>query len=116
MSSQPAHLGLSDPSLLKHHGFINGEWVAARSGATFDVHNPATGELLGAVPEMGSEEETEHAIQCAKTAFESWRNTSPKERQNVLVKLFNLMMEHGEDLAKIIVRRVVGHGRAKLVC
>jgi delta 1-pyrroline-5-carboxylate dehydrogenase len=82
-------LNLTEPSLFKSQGFINGEWVNAKSGKTFKVHNPATGKLLGEVPEMGSVEETENAINVAAEAFKTWKNTSPKVciDQNLLLML-----------------------------
>jgi succinate-semialdehyde dehydrogenase/glutarate-semialdehyde dehydrogenase len=79
-SVTPQPLSLSDSSLFKSQGYINGKWVDAKSSKTFEVHNPANGALIGRVPEMGTVEETEEAIKVAKTAFNEWRNTSPKVR------------------------------------
>lgn len=78
MSTQRAQLNLKNPSLLKSKAFVNNEWVEARSGKTFQVTNPANNEVIGEVPEMGSEEEVEEVIAVAKKAFESWRHSTPK--------------------------------------
>jgi succinate-semialdehyde dehydrogenase/glutarate-semialdehyde dehydrogenase len=78
MSTQRAQLKLNNPSLLKSQAFVNNEWVSSRSGKTFKVTNPANNEVIGEVPEMGTEEEVEEVIAVAKKAFESWRNSPPK--------------------------------------
>jgi len=78
MSTQRAQLNLKNPSLLKSQAFVNNEWVSAKSGKTFKVTNPANNEVIGEVPEMGTEEEVEEVIAVAKKAFESWRNSAPK--------------------------------------
>jgi succinate-semialdehyde dehydrogenase/glutarate-semialdehyde dehydrogenase len=78
MSTQRAQLNLKNPSLLKSQAFVNNQWVSAKSGKTFQVTNPANNEIIGEVPEMGTEEEVEEVIAVAKKAFESWKNTPPK--------------------------------------
>lgn len=93
--------GLREPSLLFNQGLIGGKWVDAKSGATIPVFNPATGEELGTVPEMGIEE-TKEAIDAAGRAFVTWGRTTAKQRHDILVKFYNLMREHEDDLARII--------------
>lgn len=78
MSTQRATLNLKNPSLLKSKAFVNNEWVSSKSGKVFQVTNPANNEVIGEVPEMGSEEEVEEVIAVAKKAFESWRHSTPK--------------------------------------
>ncbi len=95
---KPSALSLKDPSLFRQQCYINGEWVDADSGKTIDVTNPATGEVLGTIPNMGATE-TRRAIEAADAAWAGWRKKTAKERANVLRKLFNLMMENQEDLA-----------------
>jgi succinate-semialdehyde dehydrogenase/glutarate-semialdehyde dehydrogenase len=95
---KPSALSLKDPSLFRQQCYINGEWVDADSGKTIDVTNPATGEVLGTIPNMGTAE-TRRAIEAANAAWAGWRKKTAKERANVLRKLFNLMMENQEDLA-----------------
>ncbi|CAK9780220.1 unnamed protein product [Cutaneotrichosporon oleaginosum] len=85
----------------KDKAYINGKWVAAASGKTFAVTNPATGEVIGNVPDLSKEEVLE-AVKAAEGAFPSWSNTPPKTRQDILVKFFNIMMERTEELSKLI--------------
>jgi succinate-semialdehyde dehydrogenase/glutarate-semialdehyde dehydrogenase len=95
---KPSALSLKDPSLFRQQCYINGQWVDADSGKTIDVTNPATGEVLGTIPNMGAAE-TRRAIEAANAAWAGWRKKTAKERANILRKLFNLMMENQEDLA-----------------
>jgi succinate-semialdehyde dehydrogenase/glutarate-semialdehyde dehydrogenase len=94
-------LALKDPSLLRQQCYINGKWVDADSGKAIDVTNPATGEVLGTVPNMGAAE-TRRAIEAANAAWPAWRKKTAKERANILRKWFNLMMENQDDLATLM--------------
>ncbi len=94
-------LKLTDPDLLREANLIDGAWVQADSGQMVDVRNPATGELVGAVPSMG-QAETRRAIAAAFRAQKAWRKLTAKERQKPLRRLFDLMMENQEDLAVIM--------------
>lgn len=96
-----APLPLKDKSLLRQQCYINGQWVDADSGQKLEVVNPATGELLGTIPNMGTAE-TKRAIEAANKAWGAWRAKTAKERANLLRKWFNLMMENQEDLAIIM--------------
>jgi succinate-semialdehyde dehydrogenase/glutarate-semialdehyde dehydrogenase len=98
---KPAALTLKDPSLFRQQCYIDGKWVDADSGKTVDVTNPATGEVLGTIPNMGTAE-TRRAIEAANAAWAGWRKKTAKERANILRKLFNLMMENQEDLAVLM--------------
>ena len=95
---KPSALSLKDPSLFRQQCYINGQWADADSGKTIDVTNPATGEVLGTIPNMGTAE-TRRAIEAASAAWAGWRKKTAKERADILRKLFNLMMENQEDLA-----------------
>jgi succinate-semialdehyde dehydrogenase/glutarate-semialdehyde dehydrogenase len=88
----------AQPSLLKSQCYINGEWIAADDGATFEVRNPATGALLGTVPDAGAAE-TRRAIDAAEAAFARWRMESAETRSRLLKRWFELMNQHQEDLA-----------------
>jgi succinate-semialdehyde dehydrogenase / glutarate-semialdehyde dehydrogenase len=92
---------LKDPQLLRDKAYVNGEWVAADSGAAFDVTNPANGEVLARVPDM-LEGETRRAIEAANAAWPAWAAKTAKERANVLRKWFDLIMANVEDLAVIM--------------
>lgn len=94
-------LTLKDPSLLKSQAYINGQWVNADDGKTFDVQNPATGEVITQVASMGTNE-TRRAIESAETAWIDWRNKTAKERSSILRQWFQLMMENQQDLATIL--------------
>ncbi|PBK71159.1 succinate semialdehyde dehydrogenase [Armillaria solidipes] len=93
--------GLKDSSLIKTQGLIDGKWVDAKDRSTFQVTNPATLEELATVPDMGLEE-TKEAIDAAARAFPSWSATTPKHKQGLLHKLHNLMVEHHDDLSRLI--------------
>lgn len=86
-------------SLLKQQCYINGQWQSATE--TLAVHNPATGEILGHVPNMGATE-TEHAIAAAQAALPAWRDKSANERSQILRKWFDLIVANREDLAILL--------------
>ncbi|MBO0738405.1 MAG: aldehyde dehydrogenase family protein, partial [Alphaproteobacteria bacterium] len=80
---------------------INGEWVRAASGKTFESRNPATGELLATVAE-GDAEDINHAVAAARAAFEGpWSKFKPFERQQVLLKLADLVEKHFDELSML---------------
>jgi succinate-semialdehyde dehydrogenase / glutarate-semialdehyde dehydrogenase len=90
---------LQDPSLLKTNAFINGQWFAGP--ARFDVCNPATGEKLADVANMGAAD-AEAAIAAANAALPGWRGKTAKERSIILRKWFDLLTAHTDDLARIL--------------
>ncbi len=92
---------LSDPTLLRQQACIAGQWCAADSAQTLAVHNPANGELLGSVPNMGAAE-TQRAIQAANSALVAWRSKTAAERGKILRRWFELMLENQDDLALIM--------------
>ncbi|KJR85935.1 succinate-semialdehyde dehydrogenase (NADP+) [Sporothrix schenckii 1099-18] len=93
---------LNDPSLLKTGVcFVNGEWVKAGSGKTFEVSDPATGKLIGVAPEFDTKD-TEAAVAAAATAFETFRHKTGRERSKLLRKWYDLMMENADDLGTLI--------------
>lgn len=81
--------------------FINGEFVDAISGRTFEVTNPATGEHLGDVPDGGAAD-AERAIAAADAAFADWSKTTAYERADILMTAWNLMRDRADDLAKLM--------------
>src|SRR5882672_7480502 len=92
---------LKDPQLLRQQCFIDGAWSNADSGATLPVTNPATGEKIGTVPNMGAAE-TKRAIEAAQRAFAPWAARTAKERAVILRKWFELMMANQDDLATLM--------------
>ncbi|MDQ0313862.1 NAD-dependent succinate-semialdehyde dehydrogenase [Amorphus orientalis] len=93
--------GLKDGSLFRTQAFVAGQWIDADSGATIDVTDPATGAVLGTVPDCGAAE-TKRAIEAANAAWPAWRAKPAKERAQILRRLFELMMENQEDLARLM--------------
>lgn len=81
---------------------IGGEWCEAADGASFDVYNPATGDVLCSVAEAGPED-IDRAVAAARTAFEQgpWRIMTPMERSRVLWRLGDLILEHADELARV---------------
>lgn len=81
--------------------FIGGNWRNARSGQTFDVVNPATGEPFATVPDAGRAD-MEEAIDAAVAAQPAWAALTAGERSAVLSRAARLMEERSEDLARLI--------------
>ncbi|CAG9216959.1 NADP(+)-dependent succinate-semialdehyde dehydrogenase [Paraburkholderia sabiae] len=92
---------LKDPLLLRQQAYVNGEWQNALSAESFEVNDPATGEIVGNVPLMGAAE-TRQAIDAANAAWPAWRKKTAKERGAILRKWHDLMMENADDLALIL--------------
>jgi succinate-semialdehyde dehydrogenase/glutarate-semialdehyde dehydrogenase len=90
---------LKDASLLKTDALINGEWL--RGSARFAVHDPATGQKLVDVANLGAAE-AQTAIAAADKAWAPWRAKIAKERGAILMKWFALLNEHADDLARIM--------------
>ena len=89
------------PELFRQQAFIDGKWCEAEHGQRTDIFNPASGERLGSVPDMGSSE-TRRAITAAQSAQQSWRKRTAKERASILRRWFELILQHQEDLARIM--------------
>jgi len=100
-SDQMTTFSLEDADLMRHQAYIGGRWCDADSGATFDVTNPATGETLGTVPNMGAAE-TRRAIEAAKNAWAAWRRKPAKERSALLRRWNDLMVANVDDLGKLM--------------
>ncbi|WP_415237646.1 NADP-dependent succinate-semialdehyde dehydrogenase [Sneathiella sp.] len=94
-------MNLKDPQLFRQQGLIDGKWCDADSGAKFAVTNPATGDVMGTVPEMGAAE-TKRAIDAAKKAMPAWAGLTAKERATILRKWHDLMIENTDDLARLM--------------
>jgi len=92
---------LTDARLFRQQCYVGGTWIDADNGETSPVANPATGEALGNVPQLGAAE-VKQAIAVAEKAFHSWRARTAKERSTLLRRWFNLMLDHQEDLAVLM--------------
>ncbi|MDQ0562878.1 succinate-semialdehyde dehydrogenase/glutarate-semialdehyde dehydrogenase [Rhizobium mesoamericanum] len=94
------HVPFSSP-FLRDAGYINGVWTAGGATKTFDVLNPATGEVLASLPDMGAAEARE-AIDAAYAVQPAWAALPAKERTGILRKWFDLMIAHADELAAIL--------------
>ncbi|KAF0803904.1 succinate semialdehyde dehydrogenase [Alcanivorax xiamenensis] len=92
---------LQDSTLLCHQSLIDGVWCDARSGLAFDVKNPATGELLTQVPDMGAVD-ARTAVEAAGAAFTDWRRRSARERMTILRRWHQEIVANADDLALLL--------------
>ncbi|SNR53782.1 NAD-dependent succinate-semialdehyde dehydrogenase [Paracoccus sediminis] len=92
---------LRDPSLLETRAYVAGEWIEAADGATFDVVNPARGDVIAKVADM-DRTEAARAIEAAAQAMKDWAARTAKDRAGVMRKWFDLMMANQDDLARIL--------------
>ena len=74
---------LNNKSLFKEKCYVNGSWVESQSGDFLEVNNPATQEIIGKVPKF-TKDETKKVIENANDAFQTWKNTTAKERSVIL--------------------------------
>uniref|UniRef100_A0A0B7AUN9 Succinate-semialdehyde dehydrogenase n=1 Tax=Arion vulgaris TaxID=1028688 RepID=A0A0B7AUN9_9EUPU len=81
--------------------YVNGQWVSAKSGKTFKVLNPSTGEVLGNVPDM-DRADVQQAIDVAYKTFSTWKKTVAKERSVILKRWFDLCIQHKKELATLL--------------
>ncbi|MET3518628.1 NAD-dependent succinate-semialdehyde dehydrogenase [Mesorhizobium sp. M4B.F.Ca.ET.190.01.1.1] len=86
---------------LRDTGYIDGVWTAGDASRTFDVLNPATGEVLASLPDMGAAE-TRDAITAAHAAQPAWAARPAKERAAILRKWHELMVANADELAAIL--------------
>ncbi|MGO4745869.1 NAD-dependent succinate-semialdehyde dehydrogenase [Serratia quinivorans] len=94
-------MNISDQSLFRQQAFINGQWCDASNHETLPVSDPATGLLIGQVPNM-AQSETQRAIECAQQALSGWRSLPAQQRALHLRRWFELMLEHQQDLASLM--------------
>jgi succinate-semialdehyde dehydrogenase/glutarate-semialdehyde dehydrogenase len=94
---------LTDPTLLRQKAYVNGRWTAARSGATFAVTDPFSGEQLARVADLGRADTIE-GITAAHAAFTDWRKRTADARCTLLYRWYELLIQHREDLAQLMSR------------
>lgn len=92
---------IKDKTILRQAAFIDGQWIFADDGKTIEVINPANGQRIGTVPRMGRAE-THRAVAAANVALPGWRSKTAKERALLLRRWYELMLEHRDDLARIM--------------
>ena len=94
-------IALTEPALFREQCYVNGGWLDARGGGSIEVDNPATREVIGTVPALGTAE-TRAAIEAADAAWSGWRSRPAKDRARPMRRWFELMMAHQEDLAVLM--------------
>ncbi len=99
MSNPSCLTALRDPELLRCQAFVQGEWTSGER--QFDVVNPATGERIARVPDLGPAD-AERAIAAAQAAFAPWAAKTGKERALILRKWFDLIVANMNDLALLM--------------
>ena len=87
-------------TVASYKNFVGGEWLDAAEGGVEQIINPATGEVVAEVPK-GTEADVDRAVQAAKQAYPEWRDSTPGERAEVLLKLADVIDEHTDELAQI---------------
>ncbi len=92
---------LKDPSLFVTKGYLAGEWMDGEGGATFEVYNPARGDVIAQVADF-SRAQAGEALVRAELAQKEWAAMTAKERSVILRRWFDLMMENADDLAIIL--------------
>ncbi|KQW27144.1 NAD-dependent succinate-semialdehyde dehydrogenase [Rhizobium sp. Root274] len=93
---------LKDPTLATDKSLVGNAWLAtSQSGKTFEVTNPATGEVIAVLPDVNKTEVTK-AIDAAHSAQKAWAKKTGKERAAILRKLNDLMVANADDLATIL--------------
>jgi len=81
--------------------YINGKWIMAKEGATFDVVNPADQSVVATVAN-GGPPETSRAVEGAHAAFKEWSILAPKDRDRILMAIQTLMEERKDELARLV--------------
>src|SRR5690606_29386609 len=95
---------MSDPArLLRRQAYDDGRWIDADGGGTIEVTNPATGEVLATVPDMGAVE-TRRAVAAAEAAMKPWAAKTAGERARILRRWFDLMMSEQDALGRLLTR------------
>ncbi len=87
--------------LFKQQAYIDGRWIDSPNGEVQEIFNPATGEKIGTVPMLGSDE-TRQAIDAAEAAQKEWAARTAQDRSSVLRRWFELMVENADELARIL--------------
>ncbi|MGY8637037.1 NADP-dependent succinate-semialdehyde dehydrogenase [Bradyrhizobium sp. 14AA] len=92
---------LKDPTLFRQAALVGGKWIEVDRANAIAVTNPANGDVIGHVPNLGAVE-TKAAIAAAETAQKDWAARAAKERAQVLRRWFELMMQNQDDLGRIL--------------
>jgi 1-pyrroline dehydrogenase len=100
----------------QHKNFVGGEFVDAVEGGTAEIINPSTGETIAEVPN-GTQADVDRAVEAAKRAWPEWRDTTPQERSELLLKLADAIDAHTDELARVESQNVgkpLGYARDEM--
>lgn len=100
-NSRISFMSLQDPSLFRQSALVGENWIDADPNNCVEVNNPATGEIIGRVPKLGTAE-TKTAIEAARIAQRGWAAKTAKERCTILRRWYDLMIENKNDLGYIL--------------
>jgi succinate-semialdehyde dehydrogenase / glutarate-semialdehyde dehydrogenase len=89
--------------LIRSSAYIDGQWLTASDGSSFEIHDPADGSLITRVADCTTRDALA-AVAAAERAFPAWRATPAKERARLLRRWFDLMMAHQDELGEILAR------------
>ena len=92
-------------AVTQYKNFVGGEWAGAAEGGTMEVLNPATDEVIAEVP-RGTQADVDRAVEAAKKALPEWRETTPGERADLLLRLANAIEDNAEELAQLEAQNV----------
>jgi succinate-semialdehyde dehydrogenase/glutarate-semialdehyde dehydrogenase len=95
-------LELADAGLKKAAAYVNGAWWANGESGSYRVHNPSTGASLAELPLL-SRGQVAEAVRAAHAIWPVWRGLAAKQRSKLLRRWFDLIVEHSDDLARLIV-------------
>ncbi|MBB2893837.1 NAD-dependent succinate-semialdehyde dehydrogenase [Flexivirga oryzae] len=110
-------MSVTEAALIEGKAFIGGAWRDADSGARIDVTDPATGELVGTVPDMGRDE-CRAAIRAAADALPAWSALTAKERATFLMRMYDAMTARADELAELLTReqgKPLAEARAEVI-
>ncbi|KAI1386793.1 aldehyde dehydrogenase [Hypoxylon trugodes] len=100
--NSPINLNLKSPDLFRDKAYVNGQWIEAKSGKRFDIIDPGTDRKFASCPDMAAED-VDDAVKAAQAAFQTYRTFTPRARSELLTKFYNLIQEHKDDIATILV-------------
>ncbi|HEY8963808.1 MAG TPA: NAD-dependent succinate-semialdehyde dehydrogenase [Alphaproteobacteria bacterium] len=107
----------SSSDLMRTDLYIDGQWVRAKAGKTFEVKNPATGDLLAKVADAGIDD-VNAAINSANAAFIPWKSALPETRAKIMQQWFQLILHHADTLADILTAeqgKPLGEAKAEII-
>lgn len=92
---------LKTKRLFRQQCYVNGQWLDASNGDTVDVDNPADGSVFGSVPCL-EQKQIHDTIDAAARGFQLWRKKTAQERADLLMRWYELILDHKEDIATLM--------------